>query len=50
MYFTVSSIIIVVWHLQMKGKLSKNELQIMAVQVYTAGYVHMCTLQPAGLG
>ena len=34
MYFTVSSIIIVVWHLQMKGKLSKNELQIMAPIAY----------------
>ena len=34
MYFTVYSIIIVVWHLQMKGKLSKNELQIMAPIAY----------------
>ena len=34
MYFTVSSIVIVVWHLQMGGKLSKNELEIMAPIAY----------------
>ena len=34
MYFTVSSIIIVVWYLQMKGKLSKKELEIMAPIAY----------------
>lgn len=34
MYFSVSSVAIVVWHLQLKGKLSKKELEIMAPIAY----------------